>query len=1138
MGGKYVARVSSSSGTMTSGNWWNHGKPVVPPYEFASGSSARAEKILRWNSREAEAEEEKKKVDAQLLLERRMSHTASAPSPKVYRSSSRTFTSSSTSLQRQQGRAVGKSTLVYMASPRCSLSQGLQSTPARQESSPLKRAESVRRRRSRISADFDSLHFSSVHHYNNNRLQQEQSTTSAARSVPSFEEILNQRTTISTSAAEATSSTTAQSPPEGNPKAVSDRVRDRDDSLISTSAAGVNPGRDGGLDMGSSRLIEGTTTGPDDSESSQNSKARKQGPELRSPLKGSSDSPLDDVEVCRHMLNRTEITDGFHGKKNASADHDHEGYAVDDSMESFRSCANTEAAGEESHTPSADDLKNQVGESSAVESSSVIFTPGRTQQLSRTQDPLKFEHDPLVSNRSMSGSALQAPEGSWHQVNPGASNSSLEKRHSVNRSAKASSNAARRQMIQLTSCSLKIDYSSGFRREESLSHSGPNAGQDIPKFTSLLNTCTPRARRIRTAVESKVPHSVRKALESSKARIPGLSKSSKALSVAEDVLEGSKSKFVSFGCRPPPLKPRVAPRAAPSSQNVGVTDLQKRAKFEARGRRAGYTTMQHLFIRISTLPAAASQARSFRKWVTDQFQLGGGRKLKDELVTTTSSPPSDQHLQEQIDCVDISHVAETSPLRVRLPQENFLRDAARHMNSETELLDHPQRELSRTSHTQNGDEIQATSGEHCLEIHIKKDHGVQRHNHHYDRKRLGSSQRVGSWHPSAKTQVVIKHSGPLKFEGYQHLFGADSSSSSSPSQHNGCQRDSNGETLKAMEFLDCSEVAELNEFLRAKRDSVTSCQRNGSGYLKFISTSNPIGLGSMICIICYSYFLEKRSKGPGRWSVVPLINFSRCRMRQHLDAAWLFHVCGLDVKALMFAKEVDIEGLSRDGVTTRTTFVGDQVLRSIDEIGSCCTLLAETFSRDADELWSSSGSILKTLLLAGLLVDTENLSKPTSSAITSRDHQMLLLLLAGSAPLDRFGLYERLRAVHTDAEVVSMARSHYGAAVETLQLRNTADDTSLQSSFPPRTSVAKKIMKNGTRNLPSPKESPLFSCSEADDYSRLFGSATSITSPWIRSHSSSSPDAVKRVLSESASRNFSSLSRLPAGVEDPVGSHR
>ncbi|BFI34283.1 hypothetical protein MPTK2_4g22580 [Marchantia polymorpha subsp. ruderalis] len=670
----------------------------------------------------------------------------------------------------------------------------------------------------------------------------------------------------------------------------------------------------------------------------------------------------------------------------------------------------------------------------------------------------------------------------------------------------------------------------------------------------------PRGSTAKAVAYSSLPHhGLRRVLDST-ARTSGLSLSCRRASIADDVFEEREASphyypshvaTASRGCRPSPLKQSASASSDERGSSRGVHEKGQQGHRVPRpppgggAAAGGDQSIKALVLRNSKQAPARppSPAKSFKKWVASQFHFGGlGKKNKDgvQKLSPLTSPDS----QQQIQRAAADGRSSASPWTVKLPAE-LLGNVARN-TSPAAAHRLPKPPPAADSGAENGGLERSrlsTSSAQSIESN-GKDGSSRRHEKKSSHRHLHDQ--------SGSTRSPANPSGPLKFQGLQSLFATDAASPKPPiSSHEAdsdqAQTDTDGQPKRTMKFLECPEIADLNEFLRAKRECYSSCQTNGKGYLKFISTEHPTDeiysivraeildktniihirtqlsrksdIGSMVSAICYSYFLEKRPNGPGRWNVVPLINFPRWQMKDHLDAAWLFNVSGLDVKALLFADEVDFEGLSKVGTTTRTMLVGEHVLKKNDEVGSCCTLLAETIVREAEPLWSRSSPFLKTLLLSGLLMDTDNLSK--SSTSTSRDHQMLLNLSTGAGPLGRFGLFDRMRTVYSDPEVLKMAKKYYGITEE------QCTDAS-RPAPPPPPPPARKAKKSNETKLLSPKGSPLFS-SEADDNSRSSGSPTSNSSSSERSRSNS--PATIHPTDKPQPRSL--LSRLPTDAHKP-----
>ncbi|KAK4362529.1 hypothetical protein RND71_017770 [Anisodus tanguticus] len=71
----------------------------------------------------------------------------------------------------------------------------------------------------------------------------------------------------------------------------------------------------------------------------------------------------------------------------------------------------------------------------------------------------------------------------------------------------------------------------------------------------------------------------------------------------------------------------------------------------------------------------------------------------------------------------------------------------------------------------------------------------------------------------------------------------------------------------------------------------------------------------MVAAICYAWLLENRMRANEQEGgdantiqvVVPVMNMTRRKMLK--QAAWLFHLVGLDAESLLFSDEVDLETL-------------------------------------------------------------------------------------------------------------------------------------------------------------------------------------------------------------------------------------
>ncbi|PKU73317.1 exopolyphosphatase PRUNE1 isoform X1 [Dendrobium catenatum] len=232
----------------------------------------------------------------------------------------------------------------------------------------------------------------------------------------------------------------------------------------------------------------------------------------------------------------------------------------------------------------------------------------------------------------------------------------------------------------------------------------------------------------------------------------------------------------------------------------------------------------------------------------------------------------------------------------------------------------------------------------------------------------------------------------------------------------------------------------INAFLRRQRATIgMASDGEVSVKAKIVLSSYTPDTSSMVAAICYAWLLEntrKREKSKIKDEVVvPVINMRRARMWEHKQAAWLFHHIGIDASALIFSDELDLEGLLM-GKQLSLLIVGQDVLQTNGEVGSLCTILTDNYCEDAYDLLQTSN--LRRLLLAGILLDTQNLSSLAKSS-TNRDAEAVQLLLVGSSPDYRDFFFKQVMKEHGEEYFLESMRQHYGKLpVEVKQKPSTA----------------------------------------------------------------------------------------------------
>ncbi|KAK1318215.1 hypothetical protein QJS10_CPB04g01557 [Acorus calamus] len=222
------------------------------------------------------------------------------------------------------------------------------------------------------------------------------------------------------------------------------------------------------------------------------------------------------------------------------------------------------------------------------------------------------------------------------------------------------------------------------------------------------------------------------------------------------------------------------------------------------------------------------------------------------------------------------------------------------------------------------------------------------------------------------------------------------------------------------------DVARLNVFLKEQKEKVDGIS-NGEVFSKakiILSGSSTSSTSSMVAAICYAWMLENMEdkKDDSFGVVVPVMNVKRARMWKHRKAAWLFHCVGIDASALLFSDEVDLEGLIMARQLS-ILVVGQDVLKTNNKVGSQCTILTDHYCEDAYDLLQTPN--IKKLLLAGILLDTQNLSNSARLA-TNRDVEAVQLLSVGSALNLRQELYDELMQEHKENSFLEALRRNYG----------------------------------------------------------------------------------------------------------------
>ncbi|XP_071903676.1 uncharacterized protein [Coffea arabica] len=326
-------------------------------------------------------------------------------------------------------------------------------------------------------------------------------------------------------------------------------------------------------------------------------------------------------------------------------------------------------------------------------------------------------------------------------------------------------------------------------------------------------------------------------------------------------------------------------------------------------------------------------------------------------------------------------------------------------------------------------------------------------------------------------------------------------------------RDNLIEQLQAQE----SKNQALNRFLKEQRATmkkIMSGEINGKAKIVLSGPSN--STSSMVAAICYTWLMENRMKADneGRGSegtngelLVPVMNMRRGKMWKQKQAAWLFHHVGIDASALLFSDEVDLETLM---MTKKLSIliIGEDILQKNGEVGSACTILTDNYCEDAYDLLQTP--MLKKLLLAGILLDTQNLN-PSAKLSMTRDSEAIQLLLVGSAPTYRNSLFAQLMQDQRDDAFSGVLQKNYvkpptecnNSKGSTLD-QQISDKNTDQEGVAPVADKSPKDAQNAKANtvspkpgkpIPTPTKSPAVTPAKAPDTNR--GKNTFFLAKWF-----------------------------------------
>ncbi|XP_042042562.1 uncharacterized protein LOC121787788 [Salvia splendens] len=235
---------------------------------------------------------------------------------------------------------------------------------------------------------------------------------------------------------------------------------------------------------------------------------------------------------------------------------------------------------------------------------------------------------------------------------------------------------------------------------------------------------------------------------------------------------------------------------------------------------------------------------------------------------------------------------------------------------------------------------------------------------------------------------------------------------------------------------------DFNSFLKDQRlkiEMLMNGEINGKAKIVLSGPSN--STSSMVAATCYAWLLENKNVASRKEAarndnfvefVVPVMNMRRGKMWKQRQAAWLFNHAGLDASSLLFSNEVDLETLMME-MQLSILVIGEDILKTNGEVGSACTVLTDNYCEDAYDLLQTP--MLKKLLMAGILLDTQNLS-PSPKLSMTRDAEAVQLLSVSSTPNYRNTLFDHLFQDHREADFYEVMCRVYGKPPNEIDWKN------------------------------------------------------------------------------------------------------
>jgi exopolyphosphatase len=248
-------------------------------------------------------------------------------------------------------------------------------------------------------------------------------------------------------------------------------------------------------------------------------------------------------------------------------------------------------------------------------------------------------------------------------------------------------------------------------------------------------------------------------------------------------------------------------------------------------------------------------------------------------------------------------------------------------------------------------------------------------------------------------------------------------------------------SVAAMSLSAAASPSSLQDVLSRGRAALSSKQ--WPAVVRAVTGNEAADADSIVSSLCLSLYHAHKSKAGDAELQLPVMPIPRADLALRRETVVLLSKSNIDLKDMIFSDEVDLQQLQTQGklqltlvdhnaVTTDRAALAPSVVEIVDHhadqgkhpsvtgaarevafsdgahgaalVGSCCTLVAERFLKDAKPALTPEVALL---LMGVIALDTVNLD-PAAKRATQRDHDAAAALEHLSPDTDRSGLYKAL----------------------------------------------------------------------------------------------------------------------------------